>query len=359
MKPHLPLALLGAFLFAGCDSGTQASTSSETQTALQELADNADAIVSNTPSLYSTPSQSESARRMSTPLDTLICAGYPWQSSYQWREDSFLVDQFVADRESLGLGVGPDGTPSTCSAAESHHTMKTFHLDSEVRLRSAGNYSQFGDEFRRSFEGSGTLDFRTGASFKLTHFSHRRTATLDTIAETLAFGEDCSVEFTYVTMASPLSGVAAPVVCSGKTVGRFSWDLVSSPIVTDLSGSRIPPGHRPPISFPEDSLGLHAAIVDAGLDSGDTTAHVGAKFFLNLLPGDTAMDTVYLQDIGFEGSARLGGAGDTTWFHLSQADLQQIKMDDSLWVNTARPFFAVNLRNGRSAISRTFTLPWF
>jgi hypothetical protein len=37
----IPVAILGlAFLFAGCDTSTQAGTSSETQTALQELADN-------------------------------------------------------------------------------------------------------------------------------------------------------------------------------------------------------------------------------------------------------------------------------------------------------------------------------
>jgi|GEM_PF-2039660 len=359
MKPTLPLALLGAILFAGCDTGTQASTSSETQTALQELADNADAIVSNTPSLLSTPSLSVSARGMSTRLDTLICAGYPWQSSYQWREDSFQVDRFVADRESLGQGVGPDGTPSTCSAAESHHTLKTFHLDSVVRLQSEGNFSQVGNEFRQSFEGSGTLDFRTGASFKVTHFSHRRTATLDTIAETLAFKENCSVEFTYATGSSPRSGVDAPVVCCGKTVGRFSWDLVSTPKVTDLSGSRIPPGHRPPISFPEDSLGLHATIIDVGLDSGDTSAHLRTKFVLNLLPGDTAMDTVYMQSPAVMKVARLGSADDTISFHFTQADLKQIRMEDTLLVDPPRPFFAVNLRNGPSALSRTFVLPRF
>jgi len=358
MKSTLPLALFGAILLAGCDSTAQEGTSSETQTALQELADNATSIISNSTVPLATASPVGSARRMSTSMDSIMCAGYPWQSTYQWRMDTLLVDRFWMERDSLGPGVGPDGTASTCSVSESHHMLKSIHLDSVARLRSIGTYVQTGNLFHRSFEGSGIIDFRTGASFRMSHYSRHRTGSQDTISESLSFKGNCSVEFSYVTGSELPSGVDAPVICGEKMVGRFSWDLISSPVVTDLSGRKIAPSHRPPISFPEDSLGLHATIVDAGLDSGDTTAHLRARFVLNLLPGDTAMDTMYLQSAGATERAWFGRSSDTLMFRFDRDALQELRTD-TFWGSPPRFYFLIGLRNGRAAISRTFTLTQF
>jgi hypothetical protein len=129
MKPILPLALLGAILFAGCDTGTQASTSSETQTALQELADNirtspayipiadhphaarrlffmGDSCTGAEISLIrdgSYPEEALSALDLSRGLDSLT----PGSSTYRWRSCRLgLATNSTGQRKTCGEG-GP------------------------------------------------------------------------------------------------------------------------------------------------------------------------------------------------------------------------------------------------------------
>jgi len=354
MKPILPLALLGAILLAGCDTGTQASTSSETQTALQELADNAQGLVSLTPGQLSAATSASAARMLDTnaALDTETmttdCSGQPWWSFYDGTGGRYI------DGYSYDPGTGPDGTPSTCSYRESHEHRETFYLDSVMRLRTDGTWSQFYNWSLQIAEGSATYDFRTGASFEIPHFRRARSLTsngaIDTLVETIVINRNCQVVLTGISIPYQLTepSADAPVVCGGSVVGQFSWNQISPPVVTDLSGRTIAPRFHPPVSFPEDSLGLRARIIDTKLDPVDSTAVILAIFSLKLLPEDTARPSDSIHFCAAPGSipgsracnawlasSTFGHPGDTLAFHLSYSALKELQGDTGVYEGAA------------------------
>jgi hypothetical protein len=265
MKPHLPLALLGAILFAGCDTGTQASTSSETQTALQELADNAGSIASRLP----TPGNSTvvSARRMDNStdstwavIDSAVCAGGESTSHY---------DVLGINIDWLGPGTGPDGTAGSCSLASSIHPFRQYSLDSLGRSDFHGTRILSDTLQVDLYVGDGTWDLRSGLSLTYLSLSAYTSPTLDTFHQVIQFGGNCQIEVrmrdTLVGSAMKNSGADAPVVCGGLNIGRFLWDQVGMPQVLDLEGRAVPPRPVSRRSFPEDSLGVSASIL--GIDS--------------------------------------------------------------------------------------------
>jgi hypothetical protein len=119
MKTILPLALAVAILLAGCDTGTQAGTSSETQTALQELADN----VRTNPALAKPTGPANVTARKLASIDSCVGAELTWIQDGFWQEEVLpptIVDQNDPDPGSrwlarrVGLAVDRNGQPKVC-----------------------------------------------------------------------------------------------------------------------------------------------------------------------------------------------------------------------------------------------------
>lgn len=322
MKPIHPLPLLGAILLAGCDAGTQASTSSETQTALQELADNAGAVASK----LSDPERSTStAARTSRGLGAPVRSS--WDSAQCAGSTTGLYSGFgEIYRQSQGPGSGPDGTASTCSLLDSRHDYREFRLDSTGRWTFAGSWRQQDTLHVQLYDGTGSWNLRSGLSLSYLRLVSYLSPRLDTFHHTIQIRGICLVDLrmrdTLADSGMVYSDVDAPVVCGGRTVGRFLWDRIGTPRVVDLAGKIVTPRPRTRSSFPEDELGLKADLIDAHSGPADSTSVLRLVVRWTLLSGDSIapgsrFSLLALPDGSMLDSAMAPhGSGDTLSFRI-------------------------------------------
>lgn len=283
MKSPL-LALFGlALLLAACDGTAQEGTSSETQTALRLLADNAGAMATKLQPATDAPAGA--ARTLAATADpsseARLCKGSSW-SVYSGPGQVF--------HRAKGPGVGSDSTNSTCSVRFSRHDFQEFWLDTIGLESMQGTYWQKDSLQVQSLEGAGTWKLRSGLTLDYRHISTYYTPRVVTSEQLIQIPGNCQIDAklrdTLVDTGWINSGIDAPIVCDGRTIGRFLYDQVHAPRVVDLSGRIVHPRPVAKSSFPEDRLGLNISGFGAGWGT-DTTFGLTLDTYWRLLPGDS------------------------------------------------------------------------
>jgi hypothetical protein len=281
MKPTLPLALFGAILLAGCDSTTTlASTSSETQTSLQELADNvrtAPKSAFSQASVTSAMRAMTAASRMASPIDTQYMGVFTEQSVCEpFQYERFLPPDSSVRSYDLWFSIRlnrpqrMDGTPYHCGDGT---PMKLFLQQSTKKLATRilaeydGWYLRSRNEgyidsglfhermtYPNGFTLEGNLSLGQIDHFNIPHswhdlrsFDSGKYQFLDTgWLPSPGLREFCS---------------SITDVSKGVQIGTFCWEFDSSGnktdsvVVRDGSGRRISP-RALPVDFRDDSMGL-------------------------------------------------------------------------------------------------------
>lgn len=289
MKRHILALALGLSLVS-CDSGTKEAdgTSSETQTALQALADNSFAIARNQLAISQEPSVA--GRSVSVGVDStdeevrqLWCAGAS-ESQY----GSFQGPVYLVMRSA---GLGPDGTRSSCSLEESTHEVREFHVDSVGRSDLRYSHRQYGGLERNVYQGAGRWDLRSGLTLIYRNLFADISSRKAVFRQEIELLGSCKLDLAFTDSATDtgwtLAQVDAPVVCGGKSVGRYLWDRVGRPRVLDSRGDLVPPRRILPQRLPEDTLGLRASVIGLQRDTTDSIARLRVEVRLHFLDWDT------------------------------------------------------------------------
>ena len=231
-------------------------------------------------------------------------------------------------------GVGPDGTSSSCSLAESSHSGREYVVDSLGRSDLRFLRHQFDTLSRNVYEGSGTWELRSGLT--LTY----RSLFADISTRRAIFRQEiellgtCRIDLAFTDVLADtgwINGVVdAPVICGGNLVGRFTWDRVGSPRVVDSRGDRVLPRMIIPARFSEDTLGLRATVVGLERNLEDSSARLRMEVRMGFLDWDTLaqVDWIHLSmpERRFVDSVPWSGRSvDTLEFRVHLRDLDGLR----------------------------------
>jgi hypothetical protein len=270
MKQLLPLALFGAILLAGCDTTTtQASTSSETQTSLQELANRLVGLPSN--------GVATSARKVQTPVsvdwsgipDTINSIDYTFHHLDDGSYNSSIQEDLRYNRLT---------SDSTWEAQVIFTLMDTFRVSTSVSRSKSKVCTDrrpavcgIGNGPRTSF---GELTFRNGCrvvtdsniSGSSPHYfvDQRWYLTPRSGSGTISYDvSEKGIKIGYVDLGNSLPPGSAVVETA-----------ISTAIVRDLNGKQIIPqrSSSPPLVLPTDTLGLR--VQSATSDSSGKSIHL-------------------------------------------------------------------------------------
>lgn len=262
------LAIASSLCLSGCLDGTtrEEGTSSETQTALQLLADNAKTISSRRGPGSREIATNLGARRSSSQdslLQSQLCKGYPTSVQY------LGIGSVLGD--SLGRGRGRDSTEASCSLEFSKHAYMEFSSDSTGSFTFRGTLGFTQALETLTYEGSGSWLLRSGVRLVYERLSSRSSYTSFRSFQKIRIADRCQLELnmqdTLTDTGWQIGPVDAPIVCDGVLSGRFVWDFINNPEIRSTTGELIPARPTLPLTLPEDSLGL--SILDVRLDSSD------------------------------------------------------------------------------------------
>lgn len=341
MKRLLPLLLAGAVL-ASCDSGAMQAdgTSSETQTALQALADNSFAISARLAPSLRPPAIA--ARALSAEQDSTFglieerwCSG----ASESWY-GGFLGEIRLAWNSP---GVGPDGASSSCSLKESIHTGREFQVDSLGRWDARFVRRQYDTLQRSVFQGSGTWGLRSGLI--LTY----RALFADISTSKAIFRQEiellgvCRLDLSFTDSLTDTGWTAesidAPLVCGGKPAGRFLWDRANRMRVLDIQGKIVSPRRLGSQRFAEDTLGLRAQVVGFQAEPLGSLARVRLETRMRFLDWDSLAVPRWIMLVAPGEPERVldsvlwsGKAVDTLEFSVSSTDMEAMGKSNRLFL---------------------------
>lgn len=333
MKRLIPL-FVGLSLVS-CDTGTKHTegTSSETQTALQALADNAAAIAGRLPSSEQDPVVA--GRTVSVDEDSTLhvirelwCAGSS-ESLYGGFQGAVYLNWSSA-------GVGPDGERSSCSLEESIHDTREFIVDSLGRSDFHTVLRQYDGLERRVYQGSGIWDLRSGLTLIYRSLFADISTRKAVFRQEIELLGSCKLKLDFEDSAtdtgSTVTAIDVPVVCGGRMIGRFLWDRVGLPRVLDPQGDLVLPRRILPVRFPEDTLGLGATVVGVQESAGDGVARLRVEVRMRFVEWDTLAVARWIKLPGFDATGRIldsvawsGHPVDTLEFRVSSADLEGLR----------------------------------
>lgn len=283
------LAASAALALVGCElsSTSQAGTSSETQSTLQALADNAGAITANLQA--STAKKAAIApRRMSSSEDDSLWA---LAELHVCAEDS--ASTYAPGRISVEWrtrGVGPDGSESSCSLKERFNQSREFSLDSLGRSDFLVSNHWMDTISIRTVDGTGISHLRSGLELRYIRLQAMISPNLATFSQLIELPGGCRIEVrirdTLMDTGWCNSGVDAPVVCDSRTIGHFKWDQIGTPRIYDDRDSIVVPHPIQALRFPEDSMGLYASVIGLSTVPGDSMATLRLAFSWRFLEWD-------------------------------------------------------------------------
>jgi hypothetical protein len=294
MNPRYFLTITAALALAGCDlsSTAQDGTSSETQTVLQALADNAGAITARlgmkqSATTIAARKSSQSNDSLWRIIDSSYCAG--------GRHAQYLEPGTINVQE-YGPGRGLDNSASSCSLMESFCSYHEFGLDSVGRSDFRGIQHQTDTLTVTRFSGSGTWDLRSGLSLRYLQVDNFLGPKLATFRHLIELPHGCQFELrmrdTLIDTGWLNSDVDAPVVCEDQEVGRFIWDRKGAPRILDRTGRLLTPSFTAVSDFPEDLLGIHFTLLQRLPETVDSEVSLQAAIHWNFLPGDTLASSI-------------------------------------------------------------------
>lgn len=233
-------------------------------------------------------------------------------------------------------GVGPDGERSSCSLEESIHDTKEFIVDSFGRSDFHTVLRQYDGYERRVYQGSGTWDLRSGLTLTYRSLFADISTRKAVFRQEIELLGSCKLKLDFEDSASDtgltVTAVDAPVVCGGRTIGRFLWDRVGRPRVLDPEGDLVLPRMILPLRFPEDTLGLRAAVVGVQEGAGGGEARLRVEVRMRFVAWDTLAVVRWIKLPGSDVAGRIidsvlwsGHPVDTIDFRVPAADLEGLR----------------------------------
>lgn len=300
MKISTYITIAGLAWLGGCDStvSTQAGTSSETQTSLQALADNASLIAARTMPANAMPA---AARRLASNTPGLVvdtATSLIARLCSPWKHTSYGIGR--VQQEENFQGVGRDGLPSSCAEGYALHRVRSLEVDSFGRFQWDGTVLSMGDwdpalvtvNFSNtmgaaydSIEATGKWELPSGLSLYYERLAVQYNINLPKnqlhFDQTITFGSGCRLQWSFY---SDEASIDAPIQCKGIYAGRLRWDFHGIPQVLDAEGATITAHPVQKRFFPEDSLGIR--VLDLQTDSVEGSIHVQGRLNWKLFPGD-------------------------------------------------------------------------